>query len=185
MENVNLELIVQQTIARFKQNRSGATPLVFVTVSPSTSEIPWNDGSLKEFVRLFLYECLHRSDPDKAVEVLLTRRAEIKDMNDFVGVRPSYWLQLRISGQGLKRSERMVEDLFSGLGYRCEEWVGVDNSEVRLGIFGTKFNNVEKIVFCLNSIRGILKCDLLLPVFACAPVPSLAAGNRNLIAPRV
>jgi hypothetical protein len=185
MEKVNLELVIQQTIARFKQNRTGAKPLVFVTISPSISQVSWDNGSLEEFVRLFLYECLHSSDPDNAIEVLLTRRAEIRDMNDFVGVHPSYWVQLRISGRGLRRSERIIEDLFSGLGYRCEEWVGVENSEVRLGIFGTTFKKTAKMVVCLNLVRDSLKCDLLLPVFDYAPVPSVSARNRNSIAPRV
>jgi hypothetical protein len=184
MEKVNLELVIQQTIARFQQNRIGEKPFVFVTISPSISQITWSDGSLKEFVRLFLYECFHSCDPDKAVEVLLTRRTEIRDMNEFVGINPSHWVQLRISGRGLKHTERMIEDLLSGLGYRCEEWVGVDDSAVRLGIFGTQFKNAAKIVFCLNSIRDTLKCDLLLPAFEPAPVPCLAARNRNSIAPR-
>lgn len=83
MEYVNLESVVQQTITRFKHNRSGEKPLVFVSVSPSIAAIAWNDGSLKEFVRLFVYECLHSSEPDKAIEMLLTRRSEIGDINDF------------------------------------------------------------------------------------------------------
>jgi hypothetical protein len=179
MENVNLESVIQQTIARFKQNRSGEKPLVFVSVSPSIAQIAWSDGSLKEFVRLFVYECLHSSDPDKTIEVLLTRRAEIGDVNDFVGLHPSYWVQLRLSGRGLKYNESMIENIFRGLGYSCEEWVGVDNSEIRLGIFGTKFNPAAKMLLCLNSVRGTLKCDLLLPVSEYAPLPNVAARTRT------
>lgn len=185
MEKVDLKLVIQQTITRFTQNRIGAKPLVFISVSPSISQIVWDDGSLKEFVRLFVYECLHSSEPDKAIEVLLTRRAEIGDINDFLGLRPSYWVQLRLSGRGLKYNERLIEDMFRGLGYRCEEWVGLDNSEVRLAIFRTKFNNAATMVFCLTSVRDTLKCDLLLPAFEYAPVPSLSAISRNSIAPRV
>jgi hypothetical protein len=153
-------------------------------ISPSISQVDWGDGTIKEFVRQHLYEALLSSDPDKAVEVLLRRRAELKDMNDFVGVHPSYWVQLRVSGRGLKRNERLVEDLFTNLGYCCEEWVGVDNSDARLGIFGPKGNSATKLVFCLDSRRDTLRCDLLLPVFDYAPVPCLAAGEVNLIAPR-
>ena len=185
MEKVDLELVIQQTIARFTQNRSGTKPLVFVMISPSVSQLAWGDGSLQEFVRLFLYEALVSSNPDAAVEVLLRRRAELNDMNDFVGVHPSYWVQLRVSGRGLKRSEPLIEDIFAGVGYRLEEWVGVDHSDSRLGIFGPKNKSGAKMVICLESRRGTLKCDLLLPVFECAPVPGLAAGNANSIAPRV
>lgn len=185
MEHVNLESVIQQTITRFKQNRSGEKPLVFVSVSPSISQIAWDDGSLKEFVRLFVYECLHSSEPDKAIEVLLTRRAEIGGMNDFLGLRPSYWVQLRLAGRGVKYTERMIEDMFRGLGYRCEEWVGLDDSAVRLGIFGTQFNAAARMILCLNSIRGILKCDLLLPISEYAPLSSSSARTRNSVAPRV
>ena len=185
MEKINLEVVIQQTIARFKQNRVGAKPFLLVTISPSISQIAWDDGSLKEFVRLFLYECLHSSDPDKAVEVMLTRRPELKDLNDFVGVQPSYWVQLRVSGRGLKHSERTIEDLLSGLGYRCEEWVGVDNSEARLGIFGTQFRSTAKMVLCVNSVRDCQKWDLLVPVFEWPPVLSVTGRSRNSVAPRI
>ena len=184
MESVNLQLVIQQTITRFKHNRSGNKPLVFVSVSPSIAQIPWNDGSLKEFVRLFVYECLHRSGPDHAVEVLLTRRAEIGDINEFLGMHPSYWVQLRLSGRGLKYNERMIEDMFRGLGYSCEEWISVDNSDIRLGTFGTKFDRATKMILCLNCVRGALKCDLLLPVSEYAPRDSLSPRARNSVAPR-
>jgi hypothetical protein len=185
MEKVDLGLLIQQTIARFNHNRVGEKPLVFVMISPSVAQVAWGDGILKEFVRLYLYEALLSSDPDKAVEVLLRRRAELKDMNAFVGVAPSYWVQLRVSGRGLKRNERLVEDLFTGLGYCCEEWVGVDDADTRLGIFGPKGKRDAKLVFGLELRRDTLRCDLLLPVFDYAPVPCLAGGETNLIAPRI
>jgi hypothetical protein len=185
MEKVDLGLIIEQTIARFTKNRIGAKPLVFVMISPNITQLDWSDGSLQEFVRLFLYEALLSNNPDAAVEVLLRRRAELRDINDFVGVYPSYWVQLRVSGRGLKRSERSIEDIFAALGYRVEEWIGVDNSDTRLGIFGTKSIRGAKLVFCLESKRGTLKCDLLLPVFECAPTPGLSVRNPNSVAPRV
>jgi len=177
MDNVDLALIVQQTIARFTHNRTGAKPVVFVMMSPSVSRLPWGDAALSEFVRLFLYEALLSNDPDAAIEVFLRRRAVLRDMTDFVGIHPSYWVQLRVSGRGLKRNERLVEDIFSGVGYRLEEWVGLDNSDARLGIFGTKTKNGAKMVFYLESTRRALKCDLLLPVFEYAPLAASAPGN--------
>jgi hypothetical protein len=185
MEKVDLGLIIQQTSARFTQNRIGERPLVFVMISPVISHVAWGDETLTEFVRLFLYEALLSSDPDKAVEVLLRRRAELKDINDFVGVHPSFWLQLRVSGRGLKRSERLVEDLFLKLGYRCEEWVGGDSSDMRMGIFGAKSKDDVKMVFSLNSKRETLKYDLLLPIFEYSPIPCLAASEPNFSARRV
>jgi len=39
MEKVDLGLVIQQTIARFTQNRIGAKPLVFVMISPNISQL--------------------------------------------------------------------------------------------------------------------------------------------------
>jgi hypothetical protein len=92
---------------------------------------------LKEFVRTFLYEVLLTNDPDAAIEVVLRRKIELKDLNAFVGVRPSCWVQLRVAGRGLKVRELLVEELFAEVGYCCEEWVEVEDSTARLGIRGS------------------------------------------------
>jgi hypothetical protein len=165
MEQVNLGSVIEQAIARFGQNRIGDKPPVFVMIPPSLSYVPWYDGSLREFVRTFLYESLVRNDPDATVEVALRAKVELRGLNEFLGVRPSYWVQLRVSGRGLKVMERLVEELFANVNYRCEEWVGAEDSGARLGIFGSTDNSRLKVVFCLESNRKILKCDLLVPVW--------------------
>ena len=104
----------------------------------------------------------------------MRRRSLLKDLTAFVGIQPSYWVQLRVSGRGLRIAEQFVEDLFTEVGYRCEEWVGMDGSDARLGIFGTIDAPKLKMVFCLESTRHRLRCDLLLPVVDNSPVPCLS-----------
>jgi hypothetical protein len=138
MERVNLGSVIEQAISRFSQNRIGDKPPLFVMISPALTPIPWYDRSLKEFVRMFLYEALLTNDPDAIIEVTLRRKLELKDLNAFVGVRPSCWVQLRVAGRGLKVMEHLINELFAEVGYRCEEWVGVQDSQARLGIFGNE-----------------------------------------------
>jgi hypothetical protein len=64
----------------------------------------------------------------------------------------------------LRIIEPSVEELFADLGYRCEEWLGVENSKARLGIFGAVESSGQKLVFCLEWSHNMLKSDLLLPV---------------------
>ena len=184
MEKIDLGTIVQQAIARFNQNRIGKKPPVFIMISGSLPQVPWHDRSLKEFARLFLYESLLTNDPDAVVEVAVRRKNDLRDLNQFVGVHPSYWIQMRVSGRGLRIMECMVEDLFADLGYRCEEWVGVENSGARLGIFGAVDKPESKMVFGLELSRDILKCDLLLPICETVPVPCLAANEPKHAATR-
>jgi len=164
MEATDLGSIIQESISRFSRNRIGEKPPVFVVLSPALSRVPWKDRTLKEFVRYFLYESLLTSAPDATVEVSLHRRIELNDLAAFLGLKPSYWVQLRVSGRGLLIVERLIESWFFEVGYRCEEWVGVEASNVRLGIFGAIDTPTQKMVFCLESSGSVLKCDLLLPI---------------------
>lgn len=174
MERVNLGSVIEQAITKATRSRIGEGPPVFVILSPALTLVPWKDSALKQFLQFFLYESLLTSDANAAIEISLRRRSLLKDLTAFVRVQP--WVQLRISGQGLKIAENHVEDLFTEVGYRCEEWVGVTGSNARLGIFGTVCAPKLKIVFCLESTRHRLRCDLLLPVHDHCPVPCLLEG---------
>jgi hypothetical protein len=184
MEQVNLGSVIEQAISKFSRNRIGDKPPVFVMISPASASIPWHDRSLKEFVRLFLYEVLLTNDPDAALEIALRRKLDLKDLSAFIGVHPASWVQLRVSGRGLKVMEHLIEELFAEVDYRCEEWVGVEDSAARLGIFGNESRPELKLVFCLESNRNVLKCDLLLPIFEMIPMPCLTADETKQAMPR-
>jgi hypothetical protein len=184
MEQVNLGSVIEQAISKFSQNRIGAKPPVFIMISPASASVPWHDRSLKEFVRLFLYEVLLTNDPDATLEIALRRKADLKDLSAFIGVHPACWVQLRVSGRGLKVTEHLIEELFTEVDYRCEEWVGVEDSAARLGIFGSESRPALKMVFCIESNRNALKCDLLLPIFEMIPLPCLTADATKQVMPR-
>ena len=164
MERIDLTKIIKEATATFCQNRIGDKPPISVTVPAVMSDIPWPDRKLQELVKLFLYETLLTNDPDAEVTVSLRRRSQLKDLSEFVGVQPTYWLHLRISGRGVRLSEFFIDEFFSDIGYTCAEWVGVAESETRLGIFMAVGKPEIKIVFCLDDGRLKRKFDLLLPV---------------------
>jgi hypothetical protein len=164
MERIDLAKTIKEATATFCQNRIGDKPPISVTVPSMITDIPWPDRKLQELVKLFLYETLLTNDPDGEVTVSLRRRSELKDLSEFVGVQPSYWLHLRISGRGVRLSESFIDEFFNDVGYKCTEWVGVAESETRLGIFMAFDMPDIKIVFCLDDGCFTRKFDLLLPV---------------------
>lgn len=178
MERTNLGMVIEEAIANFNKNRIGDKPRVFVTLSPDLAQVPWKNDTLR-FVRTFLYESLLTSDPEAAIEVSLRRRLALDDLSAFLGLQPSYWLQLRVSGRGLRIVEPIIDDLFDEVGYRREQWVGVEASNARLGVFGTSDGPMQRMVFCLESSRHLLRCDLLLPVIDDSAIPNLAALPAN------
>jgi hypothetical protein len=175
MERIDLAKTIKEATATFCQNRIGDKPPISVTVPSIITDIPWPDRKLQELVKLFLYETLLTNDPDAEVTVSLRRRSELKDLSEFVGVQPSYWLHLRISGRGVRLSESFIDEFFNEVGYKCAEWVGVAESETRLGIFMAANMPDIKIVFCLDDGRFTRKFDLLLPVRE----PVALSGNVN------
>ncbi|HYA30830.1 MAG TPA: hypothetical protein VEI95_18580 [Acidobacteriota bacterium] len=173
METVDLATSIQEAITRCSQNRIGAKPPVFVTLAPVLSRIPWHNQTAQEFVRRFVYETLLTSDADAAIEIWLRRRALLNDLNAFVGIKPSYWIQLRIAGRGVRVGEKLIEELFGELGFRPEEWIGIRGSDTRLGIFGTIDAPKLRMIFCLESVRHRQRCDLLLPILDARPADAL------------
>jgi len=167
MERIDLVKIIEEATATFCQNRIGAKPPISVTVPSIITDIPWPERTLQKLVKLFIYETLLTNDPDAEVIVSLRRRSELKDLSKFVGVQPSYWLHLRVSGRGVRFSESFIDEFFNDIGYKCAEWVGVADAETRLGIFTAAAMPDIKIVFCLDDGRLTRKFDLLLPV--CEP----------------
>ena len=184
MEHVNLGSVIEQAISRFSQNRIGEKPPLFVMISPPSTPVPWHDRSLKEFVRMFLYEVLLTNDPNAIIEITARRKVALRDLNAFVGIRPLCWMQLRVAGRGLKIREDSIEELFADVGYRCEEWVGVQDSQARLGIFASDKKPGVKMVFCLELSRNILKSDLLLPIFEAVSTSYEAVDQAKQVAPR-
>ena len=164
MERINLAKTIQESAATFCQNRIGDKPPISVTVPANGTDIPWPDRKLQELVKLFLYETLLTNDPDAEVTVSLRRRSVLKGLGEFAGVQPSYWLHLRISGRGVRLSESFIDGFFNDIGYQCAEWVGVAESESRLGIFNAIDKPDIRIVFCLDIGRPVRKFDFLLPV---------------------
>jgi hypothetical protein len=183
MERTDLGMVLEEAIAKFNKNRIGDKPRVCVTLSPDLPRVPWKHHTLKDFVRTFLYESLLTSDPEAAIEVSLGRRLALDDLSTFLGIEePSYWLQLQVSGRGLRIVEPMIEELFDEVGYRREEWVGVEGSSARLGVFGAIDTPMHKMVLCLESSRHVLQCDLLLPIADNVSIPNAATCESPKVA---
>ena len=179
MGKLDIGAVIQEAISRFSQNRIGNKPPVFVTLAPAFTQVPWQNQTAGNFVRRFIYEALLTSDPDAPIEISLRRRSRLNDLNAFIGIKPSYWIQLRLSGRGIRVGEKLIDELFGELGFRVEEWVGIDGSETRLGIFGTIDAPTLKMVFCLESVRLKLKCDLLLPIDDGTGAADLIANDQQ------
>ena len=164
MEQIDMGELVERVVVKFSQNRMGIKPTVFVVIPPSLPLILWQDSSLERLLKVLLYDALLTNNPEKPIRVLVHERTRLTDLEGFVGVSPLYWIQLRIQGSGPGAMDNLVEERFKELGYRCEEWVGVEGSSAQLAIFSPAGKNEPKMVFCFDINKTIQRCDLLIPV---------------------
>jgi hypothetical protein len=179
MQILDLKELIQEVISKFSENRSSPKPVIFVTFPQAVTRLPWPDKSLRDFVRFFLYQALTSNHREASLEVLVHRSSELNDLARIVGIRTDYWVQLRVMGRGLRMEEKLVEELFADIGYRCEEWVAVRDTRIRLGVFSDISRPRTKMVFCLESSYSIHKCDLLLPVVEPLLLPHWIADEQN------
>lgn len=179
VEHVDLRTIAEETAATFRQNRTGARPAISLNLPSMVATIPWPDRMLGRLVREFFYETLLTNDSDAGVAVSLHRQSECRDLSDFVGIKPAYWTDLRISGRGVNLREHRIEILFSHLGYLCAEWVGSADSQNRLGIFASAQQSGVKFVLCLDTAGSRRRFDLLLPVHEPVALPAWNPGSGS------
>jgi len=179
MEQIDLGELVEGVILKFSQNRTGAKPTIFAKIPPDLPPILWQDEGLEKFIKHFLYHALLVNNPEMPIQVWVHERSKLTDLEGFVGVSPLCWIQLRIEGYGPGMIESVVEEVFGDLGYRCEEWIGLEGSHAQLGIFSPVEKGEPKMVLCIDAIRSMWKCDFLIPVSEKLLLPSLSSPRKK------
>jgi len=137
---------------------------VHLSLPPNLSRFPWQDRSLEALIERFLHRASSISQPARPVRIAVRRKAKMPDLEKFFGIPSSYWIQLRIQWRGSAGFDGGARRILEDLGYRCEEWVGVEDSGQQLAAFCLGTGKEPKLVFWTDSRRESHKCDLLIPV---------------------
>ena len=179
MEKIDLGEFIEEVMFKFNQNRIGAKPTVLAKIPPDLPHIFWHDDGLEKFIKAFLYDALLMNNPEMPVRIIVHERTRLTDLEGFVGVSSLYWIQLRIEGHGPGMIQNHVEERLNELGYRCEEWVGVEGSHAQLAIFTPLEKNGPKMVFCIDVVRTMWKCDFLIPISEKLLLPSFSSPRKK------
>jgi len=175
----NLKGLIDDVICKFRRNRTGPQPKIVVKIPLDLPLIFWQDHGLERFIKNFLYHALLANNPERPIQILVHQRSRLADLESFVGVAPLCWIQLRVEGHGSGMIQSAVEEIFDALGYRCEEWVGVEGSESQLAIFKPTKNSEPKLVLCIDSAKNEWKCDFLVPVSDSLLLPSFSGERKK------
>ncbi len=180
MSEINLKSLIEDVVLKFSRNRTGAKPIVLVTIPPELPNLFSQDTRFERLIRLFLYEVLLMNEPEAPVQLLVRRRSRLRDLEAFVGVSPQYWIQLRMAANGPCIPEKLTEERSREVDYRCQERVGVQDSNAQLVILSPMDEHGQKMVLCVDASRRIRKSDLLIPVSEPLPLSCQASPRRRL-----
>jgi hypothetical protein len=137
---------------------------VHLSLPPNLSRFLWHDRSLETLIERFIHWASTISHAAGPVRIAVRQKAKMQDLEKFFGIPSCHWIQLRIQWRGLAGFDGDARRILEDLGYRCEEWVGVEDSPQQLGAFYLGTDKEPKLVFWTDSRRDSHKCDLLIPV---------------------
>ncbi len=179
MKKVDLAIVAQDAILRFNQKRVMARPAVSLSIPSNLSKIPWQDHSLEKLVQAFLYHALLMNDPSGSIRIVVQERRKLRYLEQFLALRPFYWMQLRIEGQTPQGFGSVIEEIFDEFGYRCEKRAGIQNSQAELAIFGFGIKNEPKVVCSAENCGVIRKHDFLIPVTEPLSEAAFSGGSKK------
>ncbi len=156
MREIDLTMLMWEIV--LKRNR------IKLSLPPALSRFLWHDGSIEEVIERFIHHASSINHPARPLRIAVRQRAKLQDLEKFFGIYPTHWIQLRIEGQGSAGYEEGARKILEDLGYRCEEWVGVEDSGQQLAAFCLEMQREPKLVFWADNHKCSHKCDLLIPV---------------------
>jgi hypothetical protein len=169
MKTLDLTALLAKTVLRLNRMGARVGSSIQLSLSRNLSRFAWYDRSLERLIEKLIHYASVINHPGRPVRIAVCRKARLLDLEKFFDIHPIHWVQLHIDleAPGFERGARQI---FEDHGYRCEEWVGVEDSPQQLGAFCIGAEQTPRLVFWAENRRFRHRCDLLIPV--AEPLPS-------------
>ena len=163
MKTVDMGRLIKEIVVKFGEH-TNELPTIRLTIAPSLASFFWRDDSLERLLREIFNEVLRSKCGDLPVQIKVSSRTRLQDLQSFVGLSPLYWIQIKFSGYGLPSLDGLIESKLQHIGYYCDEWIGVENAASQLAIFCAERGSAPKLVLYVSTDRFKWECDFLIPV---------------------
>jgi hypothetical protein len=165
-------IIIKGIILKLNSKRSRAKASIQLSIPPALSEFQWDDCNFRNLIEKLINHVLTVSHPAGCVRIAVHEMKRKADLEEFFSIYPEYWLNLSFKSQAKTGFESGAKAILEDLGYRCSEWVGVEDSESQLGAFCFGTQDKPALVLFFQNRGARRNCDFLIPaansVWACA-----------------
>jgi hypothetical protein len=176
---MNPETIIRSAIFRLDSRPSRSKSSLQVSIPLVLSEFQWNDRNFESLIEKFLEHVLEISIPAGVVRVAVHEMKRKTDLEEFTSVHPEYWLHLSVESQAETGYEGGAKQILQDLGYQCAEWIGLEESESKLGVFRFGTQDMPALILFIQNRRALRNCDFLIPVVDLLPSSAQADISRN------
>jgi hypothetical protein len=171
MKRMDLGVLMRRTALRINRIRSGIGASLHLSIPDNLPEFSWHDCSLEKLIEKLIHYAALISDPARPLRIAIHQRKQMLDLEKFFGISATLWIQLRIELEPAE-FDAGARQILEDHGYRCEEWIGVEDSIQQLGAFCFATEKKPQLVFWAENCGRRSKCDLLIPIAG-----SLASSN--------
>lgn len=161
---MNLDANLKKIVYRLNKNNKNPGPSIHLSISPLPPGFSRQGNKLETLAEQFLMRTLAFSDPTRCIRVAVRLKRRMADLEEFFSISPARWLQLSAKGALESGIEDSIREVLSDLGFRCSEWIGVEDSEARLGAFHYGASKDPALIVYVQDQGSRRQCDFLIPV---------------------
>jgi hypothetical protein len=161
---MNVDDNLRKIVLRLNKKHKNVGPLIHLSISPLLSEFSWHGDKLEALVEPILLRALAFSRQARPIRVAVRIKKRMADLERFFSIFPVHWLHLSAKGVFENGFENSVREVLISIGYQCSEWIGVEDSEARLGAFYYGASKDLALILYVQDQGSRRQCDFLIPV---------------------
>ena len=161
---MNLDDNLRRIILKLNKKYKNPRPLIHLQISPLLSGFSWQEEKLETLAEQLLMRMLAFSSPARSIRVAVRLKKRMADLEEFFAISPMHWLYLSAKGVFENGFESSLQEVLVALGYRCSEWIGVEDSEAKLGAFHYGDSQELALILYVQAQGFRQQCDFLIPV---------------------
>jgi hypothetical protein len=161
---MNLDANLKRIVHRLNKKYKKLGPSIHLSLSPSIAGFSRHEGKLEALAEQFLIRTLEFSSHARCIRVAVRLKRRMEDLEKFFSIFPVQWFHLSAKGDLETGFEGSVREVLKDLGFRCSEWIGVEDSEARLGAFHYGASKDLALIVYVQDQGFSRQCDFLIPV---------------------
>ncbi len=165
---MNLTVLMQGIVLRCNKSLAKAGSGIQLSLPFNLSNFFWHDRSLGQLLERIVCQASRNVDSGTPIRIAVRQKAKMSGLAKFFQIYPSHWIQLKITRRGPLGLEAGVREMLEDSGFRCDEWIGAEESWPQLGFFSYGTKHLLKVACYLQRRRSTQTCELLIPVLTSA-----------------